>query len=405
MFGRKPVFGTKSPSYQAQQEAMRPQPDSDGVTRVFPKELWDDPKIGGFLRSAGMNPDDSKNIARDGAYFIAKFKAAREALNERTAAYNARMRREFGHCNATPFLIIDQSIWDGVHGAFLYGNLDLVGYDDWNVLMMAADSKTVEVCGLAPHPGGKVVALTAAMEDGVIRGKAKWEQAHESYGHHIMGRPGITREAFDGVEADIIHGLIAFVANCKTKTCEVMLEQLGRPAAAAAIAVERGNMARPEPTATAQHDADREATDAALGIMSDAVGMDMNFEVSHIFSPSLWLDPAIGALLSSVGLEPEMGGNKMGLFTNKALVRQLRSAGPDDPMRKAAVESGLGLAPYDVGAIGGFDDEKTKFQRGTLAKIAGQRLDAQARKYAVFDLHLFTTRLMKGEIEVDFPGL
>lgn len=405
MFGRKPVFGTKSPSYQAQQQAMQPRPDADGVTRVFPKELWNDPKIGDFLRSAGMNPDDPKNIARDGAYFIAKFKAAREALNERTAAYNARMRREFGHCNATPFLIIDQSIWDGVHGAFLYSNLDLVGYDDWNVLMMAADQTTVEVCGLAPHPGGKVVALVAAMEDAIIRGKAKWEQAHEAYGHHITGRPGITREAFEQVEADIINGLMAFVANCKAKTCEVMLEQACRPASAAAMAVERASLDRPEPVAVAAPDADRQATDAALGIMSDAVGMDMNFEVGYLFSPSLWLDPAIGQLLRSVGLEPEMAGNKMGLFTNKALVRRLRAAPSDDPMRKAALDSGIGLAPYDVGAIGGFDDGKTKFHQGVLLDIARQQLADQPRKYAVFDLHLWTKKLMRGEIAVEFPGL
>jgi hypothetical protein len=404
MFGRKPVFGMKSPSYQAQQAAMQPVPDADGVTRVFPKELWDDPKIGDFLRSAGMNPDDPKNIARDGDYFIAKFKAARDALNERAARYNAQMRHAFGHCNATPFLIIDQSIWDGVHGAFLYRNLDLVGYDDWNVLMMAADEATADGCGLAPHPG-KLTALTAAMDAAIVRLKAKWEQAHESYGHGIMGRPGISREEFDRIEAEIISELLAYVEKCKLTTCEIALEQAGRPSTNAQTALDRASLDHAQSAVAEATDPERAAADAAIGSMSDAIGMDMNVEVSHIFSPRLWNDPAIGPLLRSVGLEPEMAGNKMGLFTNKDLVRKLRAAGPEDPMRKAALASGIGLAPYDVGAIGGFDEGKTQFQHGVLSDITRQRLADEPRKYAVFDLHMWSMKLMKGEIAVDFPGL
>lgn len=404
MFGHRPVFGKKSPSYQAQQTALQPTPDADGVTRIFPKDLWEDPKIGDFLRSSGMNPDDPKNIARDGDYFIAKFKAAREALNERTAAFNAKMRRAFGHCNAQPLLIIDQSIWDGPHGAFLYGNLDLVGYDDWNVLMMAADEATAESCGLAPHPG-KLLALTAAMDAAIVRIKAQWEQAHESYGHQIMGRPGISREEFDRIEAECTRLLMAEVTRCKLTTCELALEQAGRPATKAQTALERASLSCTEPDHASTSDPERESVDAAIGILSGAMGMDMNVEVSHIFSPRLWNDPAIGPLLRSVGLEPEMAGNKMGLFTNKDLVRKLRAAGPQDPMRKAALDSGIGLAPYDVGAMGGFDEGKTQFHHKILSDIARQRLADQPRKYAVFDLHLWTTKLMKGEIAVDFPGL
>ena len=41
---------------------MRPTPDADGVTRVFSKELWDDPKIGKFLQDVGFAPDDARNI-------------------------------------------------------------------------------------------------------------------------------------------------------------------------------------------------------------------------------------------------------------------------------------------------------------------------------------------------------
>ena len=60
------IFGRRKPqSFTELKETMRPTPDADGVTRVFPKELWDDPKIGQFLREVGFAPDDARsNSAR-----------------------------------------------------------------------------------------------------------------------------------------------------------------------------------------------------------------------------------------------------------------------------------------------------------------------------------------------------
>ncbi len=409
MFGRKPVFGSKSSTYQAQQAAMQPSPDADGVTRVFPKELWDDPKIGSFLRSAGMQPNDPKNIARTGDHYIAKFKAARETLNARTAEFNARMRRNFGHCNATPFLIIDQSIWDGPHGAFLYGNLDLVGYDEWNVLMMAGDVQTLEACGLALHPD-KLLLVTAATEDHIVRAKARWEQAHESYGHGIMGRPGIDREEFERIEATITSDLMAFVDKCKAMTCEIVLEERGHPASAAAIALARGSTSTDVDAPTARTpalspDPDRVATDAALDILSGALAMDMNFEVSRIFDPSLWNDREIAALFEASGLGPNQKWNAIALFTSKATVRTLRAASADDPRKQAAIASEIGMVPYDVGEIGGFHHGLLPFHRSELIKIARSPASDKAKHYALMSFIEWSMKLFKGEIEMAIPGL
>jgi hypothetical protein len=54
MFGRR-TFGKQQHSFADLKKMMRPTPDADGVTRVFSKELWDDPKIGSFLRAASGN--------------------------------------------------------------------------------------------------------------------------------------------------------------------------------------------------------------------------------------------------------------------------------------------------------------------------------------------------------------
>src|SRR5687767_13234266 len=110
--------------------------------------------------------------------------------------------------------------------------------------------------------------------------------------------------------------------------------------------------------------------EAALALLSDALGADVDFEIAYVFAPGLWSDERIGRELSAAGLSAEMGGNKMPLFRSAAFVEKLRQAPADDPMKQAALEAGFGLAPYDVGKSGGFDEGKMHFQHNELAKIA-----------------------------------
>ncbi|KRR08943.1 hypothetical protein CQ12_08225 [Bradyrhizobium jicamae] len=196
MFGRRTTFGTNQQSFAEFKETMRPTPDADGVTRVFPKELWDDPKIGNFLREVGFAPDDARNILPTAQDYIALFAAAKKRLDERTEAFNRDMTARHGYCRAVPFLVIDHTIWDSEHGAFLYAQMNLVGYDDWNVLMLAADVRTKEVCELAGHPG-TVPAITEVMTRRVIEWKQRHDAALEAFGITATGGRGITREQYE----------------------------------------------------------------------------------------------------------------------------------------------------------------------------------------------------------------
>ena len=196
MFGRRTTFGTNQQSFAEFKETMRPAPDADGVTRVFPKELWDDPKIGKFLREVGFAPDDARNILPTADDYIALFAAAKQRLDQRTEAFNRDMTTRYGYCLAVPFLVIDHTIWDGEHGAFLYAQMNLIGYDDWNVLMLAADVRTKEACELAGHPG-TVPAVTEVMTRRVIEWKRRHDAALEAFGITATGGRGITRERYE----------------------------------------------------------------------------------------------------------------------------------------------------------------------------------------------------------------
>jgi hypothetical protein len=202
------IFGRRKPeSFTELKETMRPTPDADGVTRVFPRELWDDPKIGKLLREVGFAPDDARNILPTADDYMALFAAARKRLEERTEAFNREMTMRHGYCRAAPFLVIDNTIWDGEHGAFLYAQMNLIGFDDWNVLMLAADVRTKEACDIAGHPG-MVPAITEVMTKRVIDWKHRYELALDAFGMTATGGQGMTREQFqaeqDALRSEII---------------------------------------------------------------------------------------------------------------------------------------------------------------------------------------------------------
>ncbi|WP_127399800.1 hypothetical protein [Mesorhizobium sp. M4A.F.Ca.ET.090.04.2.1] len=216
MFGRR-IFGKQQHSFAELKKRMRPTPDADGVTRVFSKELWDDPKIGSMLRELGFAPDDQRNIMRTADDYIALFATAKYRLQKRSETFNRDMAARHGYCRAAPFLVIDQSIWDGEHGAFLYAQMDLIGFDDWNVIMLAVDARTTQLCGLPAHPGA-VPALTQVMTEHVIRWKTRYEFALEEFGVTATGGQGITREQFEAQKEALRQEIIDTVASMKRRT-------------------------------------------------------------------------------------------------------------------------------------------------------------------------------------------
>jgi hypothetical protein len=210
------VFGRrkKQQSFAELKEIMRPTPDADGVARVFSRQLWDNPRIGDVLRKFGYAPDDARNILPTAEDYIALFAAAKKRLHERVEAFNRDMTERHGYCRAAPFLIIDHTIWDGEHGAFLYAQMNLIGFDDWNVLMLAADARTRDACGLACHPGTDP-ACTRLMTQRVIEWKQRYERALAAFGVTATGGQGSTREQFRAEEDALRSEIVGFVGRMK----------------------------------------------------------------------------------------------------------------------------------------------------------------------------------------------
>ena len=131
-----------------------------------------------------------------------------------------------GYCRAVPFLIIDHTIWDGEHGAFLYAQMQLIGFDDWNVLMLAADVRTKDACGLAGHPGADP-ELSQIMTKLVIEWKRRYELALEAFGITATGGQGITREQFQAEEDALRREIVDNVGWMKPRIISALLRIQG----------------------------------------------------------------------------------------------------------------------------------------------------------------------------------
>jgi hypothetical protein len=144
--------------------------------------------------------------------------------------------------------------------------------------------------------------------------------------------------------------------------------------------------------------------DDAIARMSQSLGQDMDFEICYVFDPSLWEKPLLARELDAAGLVAEALGNQMGLFRDAVLAARLRAAPAEDPLKRAVLEAGFGLVPFDRGKAGGFDAGKTAFQARELLAIAFSPASPAAKRAAVLNLFDWSYRVMQGEIALPMPG-
>jgi hypothetical protein len=125
-----------------------------GDGHIIPTELWDDPKLGSFLREIGLKPDDPSNLIENRRKeHDERIRKSQDDMNAREAAFNENLKKTKGeNCGAVAFFLLGQDCWNGEPGRFLLHDLKLSPYDEWNVVHLAADTETAKLCGIPLHP-------------------------------------------------------------------------------------------------------------------------------------------------------------------------------------------------------------------------------------------------------------
>ena len=172
MSGNRPLFGKRNLGSAASVGAKRiPHPtDADGVARVFPKELWDDPQIGDTLRKAGYTPDMPKNVLETREDRVARVKASALRGIQREMALKAELEAKHGPVSIMPLMIIDNKVWTAdADGDWLQDIMDYEPCEEWNIIFLALDEETSRKLDLPMHPQAPLPLINDLVK-GLIRG-------------------------------------------------------------------------------------------------------------------------------------------------------------------------------------------------------------------------------------------
>lgn len=176
-------------------------------THIIPSELWDDPKLGSFLREAGVKPDDPNNLIQTyQKEYEDRIKRSQSEMNARLSTFNENIAREKGDaCRAVAFFLFGDSCWNGNAGQFLLHDLGLSPYDEWNVVYLAADEETAKRCEIPLHPGriAEMEAWTCRVigeiEQQLIDasgGRSRFERSLDEIKAYQNGKPAARSDVF-----------------------------------------------------------------------------------------------------------------------------------------------------------------------------------------------------------------
>ena len=127
-------------------------PDTDGVFRAIPKEMWDG-EHGAMLRELGFQPDDPRNmLPQNPGLLEARADQAHEAQKRFVAQINTSLQAQLPGTTVVPWAMIPWSVWEGRVALFLMINCKMCPADLWNTFLMPADERSAEALGWQIHP-------------------------------------------------------------------------------------------------------------------------------------------------------------------------------------------------------------------------------------------------------------
>jgi hypothetical protein len=146
MFGKRTTPGARGVGRQ------EPPVDSDGKRRVFGEAVFAG-KHGDMLKSLGFDIDDPANIIPDDAEIDRRIKESLAKQDARRTQIEANLLRTHGHNAIRPFFTLAEPVFNSQLGQWLIRLMNLLPYDDWNVVYLPLDRGTQAAMGGLPlHP-------------------------------------------------------------------------------------------------------------------------------------------------------------------------------------------------------------------------------------------------------------
>ena len=237
MFGKKGLFGKKSaqagpaPAPEGQGSFPTARRDSDGKRRVIGEAAFE--THGDFLREIGFDINDPKNVLPEPEDFDRKVQASLNRQDIRRQAIEADLLAKHG-CNAIrPFFVLAEPVINSKLGAWLIQVMDLMPYDEWNLVYLPTDQATASAMGLPLHPGVSIGPIDELMVERIGDFYARYEEGRGK-AEALMGTDGDidTMEKFLDYKNNLRRIITDYVEELKPKIVALIadVQSKGSPA-------------------------------------------------------------------------------------------------------------------------------------------------------------------------------
>ena len=199
------MFGKRKTALQDSRPIQLP--DSDGKRRVFSEAVFDG-KHGDVLRRLGFTPDDEANIIPDDAEFDRRIKQSLAQQDARRTKIEAELMRTHGHNAIRPFFILAEPVFYSQLGHFLIRLMNLLPYDDWNIVYLPLDRETQAAMGggLPLHPRQSIGPIDDLMSERIGGYFSQFQDAKRKVDGHI-------EEVGIQAAMDVIGKFVSYVDN------------------------------------------------------------------------------------------------------------------------------------------------------------------------------------------------
>jgi hypothetical protein len=211
------MFGKRKTLSQNSQPIPRPSIDSDGKRRVFSEAVFAG-KHGDMLRSLGFSPNDQANIIPDAAEFDRRIKQSLARQDARRTEIEAELLRTRGHNAIRPFFILAEPVFNSQLGQWLIRLMNLLPYDDWNIVYLPLDRETQAAMGGLPlHPCQSIGPIDELMRERIGGYFSQFQDARRKVDSHI-------EEVGIQAAMDVIGSFVTYVENMPPRILDFVAE-------------------------------------------------------------------------------------------------------------------------------------------------------------------------------------
>ena len=163
-----------------------PAVDSDGKRRVFGEAVFAG-KHGQMLKSLGFDLNDPANIVPDDAEFDRRIKESLAKQDARRTQIEADLLRAHGHNAIRPFFVLAEPVFNSQLGQWLIRSMNLLPYDDWNLVYLPLDRGTQAAMGGLPlHPQQSIGPIDELMCKQIGTFYSQYWDAKQKVDQHVQ---------------------------------------------------------------------------------------------------------------------------------------------------------------------------------------------------------------------------